>query len=73
MLPPSSNIVKFQKQFYVYPTAGSERFLWNFVFNEMYSSINKQTFYIADFRAYMILFRTHHPCLLIIDIRLFSN
>ncbi|WP_213615654.1 hypothetical protein [Paenibacillus lactis] len=32
MLPPSSNIVKFQKQFYVYPTAGSERFLWKFVF-----------------------------------------
>lgn len=35
MLPPSSNIVKFQRQFYLYPTAGSERFLWNFVFNEL--------------------------------------
>ncbi|MEK6991707.1 acyltransferase domain-containing protein [Paenibacillus sp. FSL K6-1566] len=35
LLPPSSNIVRFQKQFYLYPTAGSERFLWNFVFNEM--------------------------------------
>ncbi|WP_125461140.1 acyltransferase domain-containing protein [Paenibacillus ihbetae] len=35
MLPSSSNIVKFQKQFYLYPTAGSERFLWNFVFNEL--------------------------------------
>jgi len=35
MLPPSSNIVKFQEQFYLYPTAGSINFLWNFVFNEM--------------------------------------
>lgn len=35
MLPPTSNILKFQKQFYLYPTAGSERFLWNFVFNEV--------------------------------------
>lgn len=35
MLPPFSNIVKFQQQFYLYPTAGSERFLWNYVFNEI--------------------------------------
>lgn len=35
MLPPTSNIVKFQKQFYLYPTAGSVRFLWNFVFNDL--------------------------------------
>ncbi|MDR6879984.1 acyltransferase domain-containing protein [Bacillus sp. 3255] len=35
MLPSSSNIVKFQEQFYLYPTAGSVRFLWNFVFNEL--------------------------------------
>lgn len=35
MLPPSSNIIKFQQQFYLYPTAGSVRFLWNFVFNEL--------------------------------------
>lgn len=35
MLSPSSNIVKFQKQFYLYPTAGSVSFLWNFVFNEL--------------------------------------
>ncbi|MCM3634920.1 acyltransferase domain-containing protein [Paenibacillus camelliae] len=35
MLPPTSNIVKFQEQFYLYPTAGSISFLWNFVFNEM--------------------------------------
>jgi len=35
MLPPSSRIVKFQQQFYLYPTAGSESFLWNYVFNEI--------------------------------------
>lgn len=35
MLPPTSNIIKFQEQFYLYPTAGSVRFLWNFVFNEL--------------------------------------
>lgn len=35
MLPPSSNIIRFQQQFYLYPTAGSISFLWNFVFNEM--------------------------------------
>ncbi|MDR6550120.1 acyltransferase domain-containing protein [Paenibacillus qinlingensis] len=35
MLPQTSNIVKFQEQFYLYPTAGSVRFLWNFVFNEL--------------------------------------
>ncbi|BFT72854.1 acyltransferase domain-containing protein [Paenibacillus sp. P36] len=35
MLPPTSNILKFQEQFYLYPTAGSVRFLWNFVFNEL--------------------------------------
>jgi len=35
MLPPSSNIVKFQQQFYLYPTAGSVSFLWKFVFNDL--------------------------------------
>lgn len=35
MLPSSSNILKFQKQFYLYPTAGSIDFLWKFVFNEI--------------------------------------
>lgn len=35
MLSSSSNIIRFQKQFYLYPTAGSVRFLWNFVFNEL--------------------------------------
>jgi hypothetical protein len=34
MLPHTSNIVKFQRQFYFYPTKGSVGFLWNFVFNE---------------------------------------
>lgn len=35
MLKPDSNIVTFQRQFYLYPTAGSVRFLWNFVFGEL--------------------------------------
>lgn len=35
MLPESSNLVQFQKQFYLYPTAGSIRSIWFFVFNEL--------------------------------------
>lgn len=35
MLPKTSNIVKFQRQFYLYPTSGSVKFLWNFVFDEL--------------------------------------
>jgi hypothetical protein len=35
MLSQKSNIVKFQRQFYLYPTKGSVGFLWNFVFNEL--------------------------------------
>ncbi len=35
MLPDTSNIVKFQRQFYLYPTKGSVKFLWNFVFSEI--------------------------------------
>ena len=35
MLPASSNLVKFQEQFYLYPTAGSIRSIWFFVFNEL--------------------------------------
>jgi hypothetical protein len=35
MLPKNSNITNFQRQFYLYPTNGSVRFLWNFVFNEL--------------------------------------
>jgi hypothetical protein len=35
MLPQTSKIVKFQRQFYLYPTDGSVSFLWNFVFDEL--------------------------------------
>ena len=35
MLPRSSKIVAFQRQFYLYPTKGSVNYLWNFVFNEL--------------------------------------
>ena len=35
ILTKDSNIVAFQRQFYLYPTAGSVRFLWNFVFNDL--------------------------------------
>jgi hypothetical protein len=33
-LPPESNIVKFQREFYLYPFPGSVGFLWSFVFGE---------------------------------------
>lgn len=35
MLPQSSKIVQFQRQFYLYPTSGSVNFLWNFVYNDL--------------------------------------
>lgn len=35
MLPDTSNLIQFQKQFYLYPTAGSVRSIWFFVFNEL--------------------------------------
>jgi hypothetical protein len=35
MIPESSKIVQFQRQFYLYPTSGSVNFLWKFVFNEL--------------------------------------
>lgn len=35
ILPASSNIVAFQRNFYLYPHAGSKNFAWNFVFNEL--------------------------------------
>lgn len=35
MLPKTSNLVRFQRQFYLYPTKGSVKFLWNFVFGEL--------------------------------------
>jgi hypothetical protein len=32
LLPPTSAIVNFQREFYLYPNAGGPEFLWNFVF-----------------------------------------
>jgi hypothetical protein len=39
MLPAQSNIVRFQREFYLYPHAGSAEFLWEFVFGDRYSDI----------------------------------
>jgi len=36
LLPPSSNIVRFQREFYLFPYAGGPGFLWSFVFGEKY-------------------------------------
>lgn len=36
LLPPHSNIVRFQREFYLYPFPGSINFLWSFVFGERY-------------------------------------
>ena len=36
LLPPESNIVKFQREFYLYPFAGGPSFLWQFVFGDKY-------------------------------------
>ena len=35
-LPPESNLVKFQREFYLYPHPGGVNFLWNFVFGAKY-------------------------------------
>lgn len=34
ILPAESNIVRFQREFYLYPHPGGPGFLWNFVFSE---------------------------------------
>jgi hypothetical protein len=34
ILPPPSNIVRFQREFYLYPFPGSLGFLWSFVFGD---------------------------------------
>jgi hypothetical protein len=34
LLPPESNVVRFQREFYLFPFAGGPGFLWNFVFGE---------------------------------------
>lgn len=39
ILPPESNIVRFQREFYLYPHPGSPQFLWNFVFGEKYPDV----------------------------------
>jgi hypothetical protein len=39
ILPPESNIVRFQREFYLYPVRGTASFLWNFVFGEKYPSL----------------------------------
>lgn len=36
MLPPESSIVRFQREFYLYPFPGSPEYLWEFVFGEKY-------------------------------------
>ncbi len=36
LLPPTSSIVNFQREFYLYPHAGGPQFLWSFVFGEKY-------------------------------------
>ena len=36
LLPPESAIVKFQREFYLYPFPGNIGFLWSFVFGEKY-------------------------------------
>ncbi len=34
ILEPQSNLVRFQREFYLLPFAGNYKFMWNFVFNE---------------------------------------
>ncbi len=36
ILPPESNIVAFQREFYLYPFAGKSAFLWAYVFGQKY-------------------------------------
>lgn len=36
ILPHTSSIVNFQREFYLFPHPGSPKFLWNFVFGEKY-------------------------------------
>jgi hypothetical protein len=39
ILPPESNIVRFQREFYLYPFPGSPAFLWDYVFGEKVTSL----------------------------------
>lgn len=36
ILPPESNIVRFQREFYLFPYPGTPEFLWGFVFGDKY-------------------------------------
>ncbi|HMN61277.1 MAG TPA: hypothetical protein PJ988_12975, partial [Anaerolinea sp.] len=39
LLPPESNVVRFQREFYLFPYPGGPGFLWAFVFGERYQNI----------------------------------
>jgi hypothetical protein len=39
ILPPESNIVRFQREFYLFPWPGSPAFLWDYVFGEKVTSL----------------------------------
>lgn len=39
ILPPESNIVRFQREFYLYPYSGGPGFLWSYVFGEKVTSL----------------------------------
>jgi hypothetical protein len=39
ILPPESNIVRFQREFYLYPFPGTPGFLWDYVFGEKVHSM----------------------------------
>lgn len=39
LLPPESNIVRFQREFYLYPFAGTPAFLWDYAFGEKVTSL----------------------------------
>jgi hypothetical protein len=36
LMPPESNIIRFQREFYLFPYPGGPGFLWTFVFTEKY-------------------------------------
>lgn len=36
ILPPESNLVQFQREFYLFPHPGNQAFLWSYVFGEKY-------------------------------------
>ena len=40
ILPPESNIVRFQREFYLYPFPGTPGFLWDYVFGEKVRSMS---------------------------------